>query len=727
MSAILTLEQVRADSAGRVGSKAANLGELKAAGFVVPEGFVVLAEPGEALAAAVEALGGGRFAVRSSALAEDLAEASFAGQYETYLDVPAEGLSDAIRRCRDSATSARVASYRGHGTREARAGIAVLVQRMVAADAAGVAFTANPVTGDRREVVVSAVRGLGERLVSGDSTPDQWVVRDHVARRLRSLEQAISAEQATAIADLARKAEEHFLRPQDVEWALAGGQLYLLQARPMTALPPAVDWTPPGHGYWMRNLRLGEWLPEPLTPLFADWLLPLLNQGFARGIKIDVGLAAGLRQGIVNGWYYSSAAPDVRPAEALRMFFRQPRRMIRAYQSLFTQIARPELAHQRFFQHPIKRWREKALPSYRALVDGLGGRVEDASLSELFGIVDRLGEAAGEQFWCLAVGGGSAWKVEVALARFCHRELANQPDLEVQILLAGLRGAGGGVGPHAVHSLDWFRPTLGEIGSLSAGDFDERQQRLRTRRLAVEAASRHALSETPAKLQRFEGLLKLAQDYARLREEQADLATLAWPVLRRCVGRLAAEAVRRGGLASGEDAFFATRTELEDAVAGGLGVVDRERIAGRRSDWERYRRLTPPLAVGRQPRLLKRILESLEALRSERAVPAGSIRGEPASSGRASGPVRIVLGPDDFGAFQNGEVLVAAVTTPAWTPLFERAAAVVTDGGSLAAHASLVAREYGIPAVVATADATARLADGQWVTVDGSAGLVELS
>lgn len=103
------------------------------------------------------------------------------------------------------------------------------------------------------------------------------------------------------------------------------------------------------------------------------------------------------------------------------------------------------------------------------------------------------------------------------------------------------------------------------------------------------------------------------------------------------------------------------------------------------------------------------------------------LRGMPASPGRASGPVRVVRGPEDFGRFLPGEVLVAQVTAPAWTPLFDRAAAVVTDGGSLAAHASLVAREYGIPAVVGVGDATARLREGQWVTVDGSTGTVVLN
>jgi rifampicin phosphotransferase len=115
----------------------------------------------------------------------------------------------------------------------------------------------------------------------------------------------------------------------------------------------------------------------------------------------------------------------------------------------------------------------------------------------------------------------------------------------------------------------------------------------------------------------------------------------------------------------------------------------------------------------------------VEAVRTGGPPPEDAIVGQPASPGRTSGPVRLVRGQEDFDAFQPGEVLVARATTPVWTPLFARAAAVVTDGGTLAAHASLVAREYGIPAVVGTGDATGRLHDRQLVTVDGSAGIVE--
>src|SRR5712692_6978784 len=174
VSVVVSLDAVTVADAARVGGKAANLGELKKAGFNVPNGFVVIGEPGEELADIAGALGGGPMAVRSSAVAEDLADASFAGQYETFLNVQGlEKLRKAIGDCRRSASSARVASYRANRAEAAPVEIAVLVQRMVPAEAAGVAFSANPVTGDRSEVLISAVRGLGERLVSGEAQADE--------------------------------------------------------------------------------------------------------------------------------------------------------------------------------------------------------------------------------------------------------------------------------------------------------------------------------------------------------------------------------------------------------------------------------------------------------------------------------------------------------------------------------------------------------------------------
>jgi phosphohistidine swiveling domain-containing protein len=737
LSAVVPLDAVNAADAARVGGKAANLGELKKAGFKVPDGFIVLGEPGEELADALQGLGGGPLAVRSSAVAEDLADASFAGQYETFLNVQGlEQLRKAVGDCRRSASSARVASYRANRAEAAPVEIAVLVQRMVPAEAAGVAFTANPVTGDRSEVLISAVRGLGERLVSGEAQADEWVVREGKPQRRRSSEDAITADQVAAVADLARSAAAHFGRPEDVEWAFSGGELYLLQSRPMTALPSPVDWTaprvrgfhvPPGPSYWMRNLRLGEWLPEPVTPLFEDWLLKLISRGFGRGTRSDSGLLTGIRYAVVNRWFYSTPEPDLRLGDLLTAIFRRPISMFRFASSLIKQTGDPELAERRFFARVVRRWRQQTLPKYRELVNESSAQLESAPLADVVAIVDRVGEAAGEELWALAIGGGSAWKIEVALGRFYRQYLASQVEIDVRVLLAGLSASESAVLSHAVLSADWYWPTLGESSHYGpVNPLKQRRGELIERRETAEKACRQALQERPELLPRFEVLLELAQRYARLREEQSSLLTLAWPVLRKCVLRLGTAAVASGSIDREEDAFFLSRAELVRSATGTAQETLQARIRERRDDWGRCRSLTPPLALGTMPKLLERMLGSLEVVRTERAAPEGALRGDPASPGRASGRVRIIRGPSDFDRFQEDEVLVAQLTAPAWTPLFARAAAVVTDGGSLAAHASLVAREYGIPAVVATGDATTRLSDGQLVTVDGSAGLVEI-
>jgi hypothetical protein len=312
-----------------LGAKAANLGRLASAGFPVPPGFVVtpaaeghLREASSRLLEAATVLGAQRFAVRSSGTSEDLEDASFAGQYATFLNVRPEGLPEAVERVFDSASAARASAYkedRAEATGEAaHPRMAVLVQVMVGADSAGVAFTANPVTGRRDEVVVTAVRGLGERLVSGDAVGDEWLVRGEEATLRRESEGALDARQALEVAALARRVQAHFGPPQDVEWAISGDELYLLQARPMTALPERVEWEPPAPGYWMRNFRLGEWLPEAMTPLFADWLLVLIEEGYLRG------LSSGRAQPSPSGTPRSTAGTTPPSPRSRRGSWREP-------------------------------------------------------------------------------------------------------------------------------------------------------------------------------------------------------------------------------------------------------------------------------------------------------------------------------------------------------------------------------------------------------------------
>jgi pyruvate,water dikinase len=749
---VITLaEAARLDPAAApalLGSKAANLARLLGAGFPVPAGVVVTPaaaadwdQASAQLRSAAAELASGRdqrFAVRSSATAEDLPGASYAGQYETVLDVPLDELPQAVRQVMDSAASARVAAYRqahpqagptaapADDPSGSGAGMAVLVQVMVAAEAAGVAFTANPLTGDRDEVVISAVPGLGERLVAGQATGDQWIVHHGQARRTRATEQAITPDQAGQVATLARRVQAHFGSPQDLEWAISTdpsgteGGLWLLQARPMTALPDPVDWTPPRPGYWMRNLRLGEWLPEPMTPLFAAWLLDRIEGGEQQATRADVGAALEFPHAAINGWYYLGT-PALSPRPIVTALLQGRGRLLRFFRYAVLGPGRdPVAADRQLLAGLAEQWRQELLPRYQRLVQEGDQQVETASPEQLAAIVDRVGAAAGEQLWSLSVVGGSAWKMEGALARFYRQHLADRVDASVQELLVGLPGTQPDLPAHAVQSIDWYHPTAGELGWPPPRPSEDRHRELAARREALTTQCVSALGDRPQLQARFQALLEVAQRYAVLREQQARQLTVGWPLLRRCVLRVGETLCADRVIDRAEDVFFLTRAELDTRTRM------QELAARRRGTWERQRRLLAPLTIGRPPRLIaKELLATVEAARTPGAVAEGAIVGQPASPGRASGPVRIVHGPGDFDRFQPGEVLVARATVPAWTPLFARAVAVVTDGGTLAAHASLVAREYGIPAVVATGDATTRLSDGQVVIVDGGAGTIQ--
>jgi rifampicin phosphotransferase len=737
---ILDLATAGTAERASVGGKAGVLGELATAGFPVLPGVVVTAAALDdpegldvMLADATRRLGVGRFAVRSSGAAEDLPEASYAGLYETYLNVTADDLGQAVRRCFAAATAERVSAYHQRHSGGGPAGMAVLVQPMLDPVAAGVAFTAHPITGDRDQTVVTAVAGLGDPLVSGEAVGEEWTItaRDAtVTRPMPAASRVLTAGRAQAVADLARRVADRYGRPQDIEWAVdRDGRLWLLQARPMTAVPDPVSWAPPGPGLWMRNLRLGEWLPEAVTPLFGTWLLPVLEDGFLDGMQASVGVQVPFRYALVNGWYYN-ATPIPSPMLLARVLRQGRGRAVKILYNALIRVSRDPVAADRAVLSDLDRqWREHHLPAYRRLVGDAGIEVATAAPDRLVQLVDRLGYQAGIQLWYLAIVGGSAWKMEACLTRFCRQHLAQvlpDDDGGAQVLLRGLPGNQPVITPHAVQSVDWYHLVAAELPTAATAlpDVSQRHAQLTEQRANAEDACRAALAGDTRLAAQFEQLLRVNQRYAVIREEQARDLTLAWPVLRACVRRLGEHLVTVGAVDDADDVFFCTREETTNSLAGETGSLVGT-VHERRNQWQHQRALAAPLTLGHPMRLIGDVIErAAQEARGPREVGDDAIVGHPASAGRATGPVRIVHGPHDFAAFRGGDVLVAKATAPAWTPLFARAAAVVTDGGTLAAHASLVAREYAIPAVVGTGDATQRLHPGQLVTVDGSAGTV---
>ncbi|GKV73530.1 PEP/pyruvate-binding domain-containing protein [Pseudarthrobacter sp. NCCP-2145] len=779
------------------------------------------------LGAAYGRLGNGTpVAVRSSATAEDLASASFAGQQETSLNVRGlVELATAVIGCWASLWTARAMSYRAReGVEPGQVRLAVVIQQMVEADAAGVMFTANPANGRREQTVISAAWGLGESVVSGTVTSDDVVVdagtgsvlsrrtadkdvmtvyaengtREQPVAAARRREPVLDDREAAELAGHGRRAAAHFGAPQDIEWARAGGKFFILQSRPITALPePTADtpeaWPVPyPNGLYFRA-SIVEQLPDPLSPLFAD----LVDGSVARSLQALMAEALGknvIREGdvglpTVNGYayyYYRSSG-----------MWRMMGRLLTAVRALARGKAHMGIAGWREFSHPrykqaIKDWQEKPpaeltgaelLAGAQALLDAgtvyytaVQSIIPLATSSELAfrtfydKLVRRAGDPPAQTFllgydsepiraekslwdlaaWARSDPGLASVLLERPTAELAECQRTGSPPAGVDDALwqewrfafrehLDLYG-------HAVYNLDFATPVATDDPSTllatvkfylrGQGTDPHERQRLLTRR-REELTEQVAARLGPRRRAAFLRLLRWAQDTAPVREDALADVGLAWPLLRQMLLELGRRLVASGVIAEPADVFWLRFQEVRTAVEFGLAApgahaaitgadrpVRAAAVEERRMLWRGQARAAAPQMLPERP-WMEKAFGSMMPAASQRQ-HGDVIKGVGASSGRVTAPARVLSGPRDFGRMEPGDVLVARITTPAWTPLFAMASAIVTDVGGPLSHSSIVAREYGIPAVLGTGAATQRLATGQQVTVDGDAGTVTI-
>ena len=790
------------------GTKAATLAFLASHGFAVPEGFVVTAAACDRILATadfphevwaevllrLERLGDGPLAVRSSGLAEDLAGESYAGQYDTVLGVEGpDAVAEAIGRCLASATSERVRAYRGA---EARAPMAVLVQRMVPADAAGVAFTANPVSGDT-EVLVSAVKGLGDRLVSGEATPDEWVVRGHEVSCVRSPEGAVDQEQAREIAGLATAVERLLGSPQDVEWAMAGGQVFVLQARPITALPVAPRLEVPSEGFWQKDT---SHFPVPLTPFGASVYLPALSNVMGP-LAEEFGLMVDrVEQRSFGGEVYLRAVPfggKERPAPPpwaiwLAARLAPPlRRLARVAQAAIAS-GLPE----RLLDSWEGEWRAAFASEFGELrnVD-LAALGDDALLGHLDRAKDMLCRGTALHIrlvvpYDLAVYELGmvcrellGWDVVRALSLVSGASRASsEPGRELAALARRLAadppaalaitGPGGdrrarlrASAPWAAEALDEYleryghrtisddpgEPTWFERPEMVAGLLDQQ-----VRHAGADPGEAHvqpdSLAQARAELAgrseehraRFERALAYARRAYGLREDDIVwLVNQPSALLRYCAVEIGRRLADRGVLAHATDAVFLQEADLRAALSTADRADLRGLVARRKAERAWVTAHPGPPSYGKDPgpppdlsalppalRLVNAAVIQTVQLMLAPSAPQDApdeLRGVPGSPGRHWGTVCVVRDQTEFAKLGPGDVLVAPVTSPPWSVLFLQAGAVITDGGGVLSHTAVIAREYGIPAVLATGQATRRLRDGDLVSVDGTTGIVSIA
>ncbi|TYB58670.1 phosphoenolpyruvate synthase [Nonomuraea sp. PA05] len=767
------------------GGKGANLGELVRAGYPVPDGFVVTTYAGEltddvrkAITGAYARLGGGPVAVRSSATAEDLPGAAFAGQQDTYLNVVGEAdLLDAVRRCWGSLWTERAVAYRGRlGIGDAGVRMAVVVQRMVEAEVAGVMFTADPVTGDRTRLVVDASSGLGEAVVSGLVTPDHYVVDGRgrigftpgrrevvirsaagggvvregagpvpagaVAGRVPGVVEAERLPDAVVaeLARLGRDVAAHFGRPQDIEWAYAGGRLHLLQARPMTALPP-----PPVGRLNPIQRRIAtvlmEYLPERPYPIDMSTWIPYGPAGLMRKVLGAFGVRRAF-DGFLeeeDEVVYRLLPPSPKPGlGVLAAPFRVLAKALRYDPARWTEdrryldyLAAIEALRGRDLQGMS--WGELLRVPRQALalvspvadlrVDYLPGT--GLALLRLLAVVRVLGRR--ELFADLLHGARTrttdANRALEGLAEVARRtrafEVEPMPGEFVEALAGFLDEYGHRetVSPILVTPPTWAdapEVVLGLVRVLASDAPASKGLDAPASQEGDDALGRllaHPLLRGKGRRARVTRWVEAARAGIAFREDSHFSFMMPQPVLRGSLLELGRRLRDAGALAAPEDVFHLRLEEIEDVTT----------LRG--ADVERLREIVTRRALKREELAGVRLIDPAAIF-----PPAGTgdalLTGAPAGGGTVTGPVKVIATPAEFGRLAAGDVLVCPYTNPSWTPLFQRAAAVVVDTGGAASHAAIVAREYGIPAVMGTGTGTSALQDGQLVTVNGDTGTV---
>ena len=780
--------------AQRVGAKAATLARL-AERFRVPAGFCLDASVFDSLAAALtgdraalaalralvaEGRAGlvarvGRddpaVAVRSSAIGEDGAETSFAGQHETILDVRGiDAITEAVLDCWRSASSERAVAYRKEHGIDAAPRVGVLVQELVPAEAAAIAFSADPVSGDRDTVVIDATAGLGETIASGSVTPDTYAVRKRdvaiVKRTLAGEHPALDDDQVREVARLALALEAESGAPVDVECAFAGGTLFLLQARPITALTPpvafAVDWDDPADAAltWTReDVHMDECRPV----LSCDFTLQAPAFGLDRANYV-FGPPARVRYIAPHGYMYHARVPQA-PKEAMPALeaegIRRRREAARHVGKDWTDRYLPAvLAHFAWMRNA----RIDDPASAIAAWDAFWPRINDVWLIHMlivppvYSLLEELttvyatltGHPATEAPGL--VQGGTATLLDlqqrlhdlagaIRATPAVFDAIGNMRDLEaldaleggpgIRAAIEGFLAVHGDVGQPGfdIESAAWAddpRLLLVELTRLARSDAESpavRHDRLLAAAAELRERTRKELRDRPSDLARFEEVLGAAQSCAPLSEEHNYwIDRLCQAHARRFVLRVAGVLVQGGAIDAPEDIFHLHLGEVRDALV--TGTDQRALVAERRRAFERDRRLRPPRSIGMAaagPTQASSVRDlGYRVEQTERDV----LRGVPASPGRGRGPVRLVNGHADFERVRPGDVLVCRSTTVSWVPLFNMASGIVADVGGALSHAALVAREFGIPAVTGTGTALETLIDGEIVEVDGSAGTV---
>ncbi|MGW6391091.1 rifamycin-inactivating phosphotransferase [Streptomyces sp. NPDC055103] len=785
------------------------------------EGTAVPDDVAAAITRAVARSGeGAAYAVRSSATAEDLPTASFAGQQDTYLNVV--GTAEILRhisRCWASLFTERAVTYRRrNGLDDRTVHMAVVVQRMVLPDASGILFTADPVTGNRKVATVEAGFGLGEALVSGLVNPDVFAVRDGevVARTIAAKQRAVQAlpdggtrdvaiapgrQEQPALTDaqvlrlvrLGRRIEERFGRPQDIEWCLVDDGFEFVQSRPITTLfpvPEAADqenhvYVSVGHGQMMTDamkpLGLSMWRLTAMVPmleaggrLFVDVTRRLASPASRAGLLDAIGkgdpLIRDALETVLDRDDFVPPLPDVEPGGQPSGGPPGPTpppppgpAPIETDPVVVTELIARSRASVTALERDIRTKSGPALFDFlleafaehkRVLGDPVNMRAVMAGMEATWWLNDKLEEWLGEKnvadTLTLSAPGNVTSEMGLALLdvadviRPRSEVVAFLRDVEDEGFLDELAKLPGGAeardaieayldryGMRCVGEIDITRPRwrecpttlvpviLDNVRNFEPGAAGRRfeQGRQRARKKEHDVLSRlRALPDGDRKADETQRMIDRVRTFIGYREyPKYDIVCRTF-VYKQALLAEAERLVRAGVLREREDAFFLSFEELHEVVRAQR--ADDRLIRRRKEAFRSYDALTPP-------RVLTSDGETVTGAYRRDDVPAGALTGLAVSAGTVEGRARVVLDMADADLAAD-DILVTTFTDPSWSPLFVGIAGLVTEVGGQMTHGAVIAREYGLPAVVGVERATRLIRDGQRIRVHGTDGYVEL-
>jgi pyruvate,water dikinase len=763
----------------------------------------------------------GAYAVRSSATAEDLPFASFAGQQDTYLNIKGiDSIVQHIRKCWASLFTDRAIVYRAKNCFDHRKVLlAVIVQCMAFPEVSGIMFTADPVNGNRNIVSIDAGFGLGEALVSGKVTADLYKVRNgriikkQIANKKLAIfsraeggtfeqelpaelqtRQALSDEQILMLAGIGKTIEHHFQAYQDIEWCMAeGGEFYIVQSRPITTLYPLPDFPDDQPHVWLSFGHL-QMMIDPVKPLgmsifkgiapdfeivasggrlfmdFTGYLTSRLGRKMAISYgKTDLLMNSAIKEIVNRRDFIATLKPGKRHTYGQMKKMALPL-IIGTLENMTSGVPGSSLGKIR--EHAETRAHQvanhiKQLPGvekpkfisenvkeiYQWLAEEMIGPVMAAFLA--FNLINRLakrwlGDTRESDDLTKSPPGNITSEMGLALGDLADviREypavVAYLQRARDSAFWSGLVQTDGGGTVKAA-----FTDFLGQYGMRCPGEIDLTRPRWRERPSQLvpailshiqsmetgehrrkfeegEAAARKAESSILSRLEKTTGgvikvkimarLIKVYRGFIGFREYPKYFLITLLGIYKEALMEEAVKLVREGALKQAEDIYYLFMEELEESIR--TRQVDYRLIDERKAQYREYERLTPPRVMTSEGEILSGTYENQDA-------PADALLGIPVSAGIVEGRARVIVKPE-AGTLAKGDILVAPFTDPGWTPFFASASGLVTEVGGQMTHGSVIAREYGIPAVVGVQEATKIIHDGQQIRVNGTKGYVEL-